>query len=106
MEYIYSVLLLHSLGKEITAENISKIFTALGTNVDEAHMNVLLKSLEGVNIEDALKSEIMMPMSAPLAQQITPLPAAVKVEKKEEVKKEEKKVTEEEAAEGLSALFG
>ncbi|MFH1100874.1 MAG: 50S ribosomal protein P1 [Methanobacteriota archaeon] len=100
MEYIYSALLLHAAGKEITEEHLKKVLTAAGVKADETRIKALTASLEGVNIDDAIKAA-----AAPVAA--APAQAAPAEGKKEEKKKEEKKpeVTEEEAAAGLGALF-
>ncbi len=102
MEYIHAALLLHSAGKEITVENIKAVLEAAGVQVDEAKAKALVASLEGVNIEEAIKSAQVV--AAPAAG----APAggeAKEEEKKKEEKKEEKK-SEEEAAAGLASLFG
>lgn len=106
MEYVYSAMLLHSAGKKITDENIKKVLTAAGVKADDAKIKALTSSLEGVNIDEAIKTAVAPVAAAPAA----PAPAAG--EKSEEKKKEEKKkkeepeVSEEEAAAGLGALFG
>jgi large subunit ribosomal protein L12 len=98
MELIYSALLLHSLKQPITEENINKIFSALGVNIDQARVKALVAALEGVNIEEAI-SKATMPVTA--------APVEAKAEKKEEKKEEEKEEKkEEEAVEGLASLFG
>lgn len=104
MEYIYSALLLHSAGKEINEENVKKVLEAAGVQVDKARVKALIASLEGVDIEEAIKSATLPAAAAPT--QATP--EAKEEEKKEEEKKKEEKeeVSEEEAAAGLSALFG
>jgi large subunit ribosomal protein L12 len=98
MEYVYSAMLLHSAGQPITEENVKKVLTAAGVKTDAARVKALVASLEGVNIEEAIKSAAV-PVAAPAA-------AAAPAEKKEK-KKEEKKeeVSQDEAAAGLSALF-
>jgi len=93
MEYVYGALLLHKLGRDINTENLNKVISSTGTDVDEAKVKVLVTSLKGVDITKELES-------ASLAA-ATPA-ASPKAEAKEE-KKEEKA---SEAAEGLSALFG
>ena len=107
MEYIYSAMLLHSAGKEITEDNVKKVLTAAGVKVDDARVKALIASLEGVNIEEVLKSATTA-VAAPVAQAPAQEEKPPSEEKKEEKKKEEKKeeVSEEEAAAGLSALFG
>jgi large subunit ribosomal protein L12 len=98
MEYVYSAMLLHSAGQPINEENVKKVLTAAGVKTDAARVKALVASLEGVNIDEAIKAAAV-PVAAPAA-------AAAPAEKKEK-KKEEKKeeVSQEEAAAGLSALF-
>ncbi len=106
MEYVYGALLLNAAGKPIDEKGLSQVLTAAGVQPDGARVKALLASLEGVNLTEVLaKAETFAAAPAPA-------PAASgdkkegKGEKKEEEKKEEKGVSEEEAAEGLSALFG
>jgi large subunit ribosomal protein L12 len=97
MEYVYSAMLLHSAGQAVTEENVKKVLTAAGVKTDAARVKALVASLEGVNIDEAIKSATAIPVAAPTAA------PAEKKEKKKEEKKEE--VTQDEAAAGLSALF-
>lgn len=103
MEYVYSALLLNAAGKPIDEKGISGVLTAAGVAPDAARVKALLASLEGVNIADVLAKAETIAVAAPAAASSEKKDA--KGEKKEE-KKEEKGVSEEEAAEGLSALFG
>jgi len=105
MEYIYSAMLLHSAGKEITEDGIKKVLTAAGVKADDARIKALTASLEGVNIEEAIKSAAVPIAAAPVKSE---KPSSSDKEKKEEKKKEEEEeeVSEEEAAAGLGALFG
>jgi large subunit ribosomal protein L12 len=98
MEYVYSAMLLHSAGQPINEENVKKVLTAAGVKTDAARVKALVASLDGVNIDEAIKAAAV-PVAAPAA-------AAAPAEKKEK-KKEEKKeeVSQDEAAAGLSALF-
>ncbi len=102
MEYIYSAMLLHSAGKEITEDAVSGILKAAGLEADPAKVKALVASLKEVNIDEAIEK----------AAAVQAAPAAVAApaqagEKKEEAKSEEDEgKTEEEAAQGLSALFG
>lgn len=105
MEYIYSAMLLHSAGKEITNENIKKVLTAAGVKADESRIKALTASLEGVNIDEAIKSAAI-PIVAQAAPSGKTSAEEKTEEKKEEKKKKEPEVTEEEAAAGLGALFG
>ncbi len=99
MEYVYGALLLHAAGKPLSEENLTKVLTASGVKVDATRVKALTASLEGVNIEEAIKAAVAVPAAAPA-------PAAEKKQEKKEEKKEEEKVSEEEAAAGLGALFG
>jgi len=101
MEYIYAGMLLHSAKKEINEANVSKVLEAAGVKADAGKVKGLVTSLKDVNIEEAIKNASAAPAAAPAA---APSAEGTASEKKEE-KKEEKK-TEEEAAAGLSSLFG
>jgi large subunit ribosomal protein L12 len=104
MEYVYAALLLHNVGKPVNEENLTGVLTSAGITVDPARVKALVASLEGVNIDEAIKTAPTM-MAAPAA-------AAPTGEAKPEAKKEEKKPEEDEkkkeeaALEGLGALFG
>jgi len=103
MMYIYAGLLLHRAGKKITEESLKKVLEAAGVKVDEARVKALVSTLEGVNIDEAVK-KAAMPIAAPAASGGE---ADAKAgEKKEEKKPEEEKKTQEAAAAGLGALFG
>lgn len=95
MEYIYAALLLHKTGTSITEVNVKKVLEAAGSKPDDAKVKALVAALDGVNIEDALKTAAV-PVASPAPQHHE---KAKKEEKKEEVK-------EEEVAAGLGALFG
>ena len=103
MEYIYSAMLLHSAGKKITEEGIKKILTAAGVKADDARIKALTASLEGVNIEDAIKTAAITVAAAPAA---SGKDTSTEEKKKEEKEEKEEEVSEEEAAAGLGALFG
>jgi large subunit ribosomal protein L12 len=110
MEYVYSAMLLHSAGKKITEENVKKVLTAAGIKADDAKIKALTASLEGVDIDEAVKTAAVPVVAAPAATAPSgEAPAEGKPDgKKEEKKKKEEKeeVSEEEAAAGLGALFG
>jgi large subunit ribosomal protein L12 len=110
MEYVYSAMLLHSAGKKITEENVKKVLTAAGVKADDAKIKALTASLEGVDIDEAVKTAAVPVVAAPAATAPSgEAPAEGKPDgKKEEKKKKEEKeeVSEEEAAAGLGALFG
>jgi large subunit ribosomal protein L12 len=102
MEYIYGALLLHAAGKPVTEDMITKVLKAADVKVDPARVKALTTSLEGVDIDEAIATSFAMP-AAPAAA--APAAAEHKREERKEEKKEEK-VSEEDAAAGLSALFG
>ena len=98
MEYIYGALLLHKLGQPVNEENLKKVITAAGVQVDDSKVKSLIASLHGVNISAELEN----------ASAIAVAPAAgaggtAEAPKKEEKKEEEKPV---ESAAGLASLFG
>ncbi len=95
MEYIYSALLLHKLGKEVSEENVKKVVAATGEKADDSKVKSLIASLNGVDIEKELESASLVATA--------PVVGAPAKSKAEEKPKEEK---HEAAAEGLSALFG
>jgi large subunit ribosomal protein L12 len=102
MEYIYSALVLHAAGKTVDEDAIANVLKSAGVEPDAARVKALTASLEGVNIDEAIASAAVA--AAPAAAAPAAAPAEKKAEKKEEEKKPE--VSEEEAAAGLSALFG
>jgi large subunit ribosomal protein L12 len=102
MEYVYSAMVLHAAKKPVTEEGITAILKAAGVTADAARVKALTAALEGVDIDKAIATAVAAPVAAAPAAG----PAEKKEEKKEEKKKEEKGVSEEEAAAGLSALFG
>ena len=104
MEYIYSAMLLHSAGKEINDANIKKVLTAIGVKADDARIKALTASLEGVDIEEAIKTAAAAPVAAAPAD--SGGASSDKKEEKKEEEEEEEEVSEEEAAAGLGALFG
>ncbi len=102
MEYVYSAMVLHAAKKPVTEEGITAILKAAGVTADAARVKALTAALDGVDIDKAIATAVAAPVAAAPAAG----PADKKEDKKEEKKKEEKGVTEEEAAAGLSALFG
>lgn len=98
MNYVYSVLLLHSAGKDVSEANVTKVVESTGEKADPAQVKALVANLNGVNIEDAIKQAVVSPP-------VVSAGAHAPVEKKEEKKEDEGKKAEEAAA-GLSGLFG
>ena len=96
MEYVYAALMLHNNKQEINEANLKKVLSASGVAVDEIKIKQLVSALTGVNIDEAIK-QAAVPVAA--------APAATSEAKKEEKKEDEGKKAEEAAA-GLSSLFG
>ena len=92
MEYVYASLLLHAAKQPINEENVKKVLQSAGVSPDDAKVKALVASLEGVDIDEAVK-QTAVAVAAPAGEA-----------KKDEKKEDEKKV--EEAAAGLSSLFG
>jgi large subunit ribosomal protein L12 len=107
MEYVYSALVLHATGKEVTEESITNVLNAAGATVNEARAKALVAALEGINIDDAI-SKAAFPgaptIAAPAASAQQEETKEAKVE--EEDKEKEKEEEEETGMEGLGALFG
>lgn len=99
MEYVYAAMLLHKAGKKVDAASVKKVLEAAGVKADEGRLKSLVASLEGVNIDEAVKSAAAPAPAAAPAREAPKAEAPKKEEKKEEV-------SEEKAAAGLGALFG
>ena len=100
MEYVYSAMLLHSAGKPIDEASVTKVLDSAGVKSDASRVKALVASLKDVNIDEAIANAAAV-QAAPAAA-AAPAPEA----KAEQKPKEDDKKTEEEAAEGLSSLFG
>lgn len=105
MEYVYSALVLHSAGKEISEEGITKILEAAGLEPDESRIKALTASLDGVDIDEAIAEGVAMPAAgaAPEAAAEETTEEPEEEEEEEEERDEEKE--KEEAAAGLGSLF-
>ncbi len=100
MEYVYSALVLHAAGKQITEDAVADVLKGAGVSPDATRIKALTASLEGVDIDEAIKNAVVAAAPAAAA------PAGEKKEAKKEEEKKEEKVSEEDAAAGLGALFG
>ncbi|MBP3386075.1 MAG: 50S ribosomal protein P1 [Candidatus Methanomethylophilaceae archaeon] len=103
MEYIYSAMVLYSAGKDITEDAVQAVLSAAGVDADAAKIKALVASLEGVDIKEAIASAAV---AAPAAAAAAPAAAAAADAPAAVEEPEEEAVSEEEAAAGLSALFG
>ena len=100
MEYIYTAMLLHKAGKDITEDAVKAVLSAAGVKVDDTRVKALVAALEGVNIEEAIQKAAV---AAPVAAAPASVEASASEEKKEKV---DDKKAEKSAAAGLGALFG
>lgn len=105
MEYVHAALLLHKAGQKVNEESVKKVLTAAGAKPDDARVKTLVASLEGVNIDEAIKNAA----AAPVAIAAAPAAGAASAGSDKAAEKkaaEEEKKKEEEAVAGLGALFG
>ncbi len=107
MEYVYSAMLLHSAGKEITEEGITGILEAAGIEVDDARVKALTASLEDVDIDEAIEEGFAMPSGGGAVPETTEEAEEAEEDEEEEEEEEERdeEKEKEEAAEGLGSLF-
>jgi len=106
MEYVYAALMLHKLKKDINEDNITSLVKASGAEVNPAQVKALVASLADVNIEEAIKAAPVAVAAAPAAGgEAAAAGGGEKKEGKKEKPKDDGK-SEEQAMEGLSALFG
>ncbi len=99
MQEVYAALLLHDAKQPINEENLKKVLHSIGSSVEEAKIKALVASLDGVNIDDAI-SQAAVAVTAAAAPAAGGAPAKAAAPAEDEGKKAE------EAAAGLSALFG
>lgn len=104
MEMVYAALLLHSAGKKIDEAGVKKVLEAAGGKPEASRVKALVSSLEGIDIEDAIKQTAVAATAAPATA--APAEGEEKKEEKKEKKKEDEGKKQEEAAAGLSSLFG
>ena len=64
MEYVYSAMVLHAAGKEISEDAVTKVLKAAGVEPDTARVKALTASLDGVDIEDAIATAVAAPVAA------------------------------------------
>ena len=104
MEYVYAALLLHKAGHKVEEGALGKVLEAAGVKADIAMSKAVVASLDGVDIDKAIKEAAVqhVAVAAPAAGGA----AGGKHDAKPEAKKEDEKKSVEEAAAGLSALFG
>lgn len=102
-EYIHAVLLLHSVKKEISEENLANVIKAAGTEPDMQRIKMIVSALSNVDIDKVLSSATSF-LSAPANVASTVSQVPQKAEEKPKPKEEKKEEKTEEIA-GLGALF-
>ena len=105
MQYIYAALLIHKAGGKVEQATVKKVLEAAGVKTDESRIKALVASLDGVNIDEAIKKAAAVAVAAPAAAAPGANAAGGGEAKKEEKKQDDKKAAEQAAA-GLGALFG
>lgn len=108
MEYVYAAMLLHKAEQKVDESSMKKVLEAAGVEADASRIKALVAALDGVDIDEAVKSAAVAPAAtapAPAAGGDAPAEGGDK-EEAEEKKKEEDDSSDEEAAAGLGALFG
>ena len=106
MEMVYAALLLHSAGKKVDEEGVKKVLEAAGGKPEAASVKALVSSLDGVDIDEAIKQTAVAASAAPAAAPAEAKEDAQQGAGKKEEKKEDEGKKQEEAAAGLSSLFG
>ena len=97
MQEVYAALMLHDAKQPINEDNLRKVLSSVGASVEDTKIKALVASLEGVDIEQALAQAAVVAVAAPAAGGATEKAAAPA---------EDDGKRAEEAAAGLSALFG
>lgn len=102
MEYIYAVMLLNKVKKDINDANITAVLKAAGVDVDAAKVKSVIAALDGVDIEDVIaNSSVATTSAAPASSSDSASSQAAPAQEK----KEEKKAPAADAAAGLGSLF-
>ncbi|MCE4621972.1 MAG: 50S ribosomal protein P1 [Desulfurococcales archaeon] len=105
--YIHAALALYYAGQEVNEENLKKVVEALGLEVDEAKVKMLVASLSEINLEEVLKSAVAAPVAAAAAAPAAaPAAEAAAEEEKKEEEEEKEEEKEVDLSEGLGGLFG
>lgn len=104
MEYIYSALVLHSAGQDVTEDSVNAVLKAAGVTPDASRTKALIAALEGVDIKEALESAAAAPVAVAAAPAASGGGEAAPAASDDE--DEDDGASEEDAAAGLGALFG
>jgi len=107
MEYVYAAMLLHKTGQKIDEASLTKVLEAANVKADAARTKALVAALEGVDIDKAIKDASQVQVAAaPVAASADAGPSEADKKAEAAKKEEEGKKGEQQAAAGLSALFG
>lgn len=102
MEYIYAVLLLHSIKKEITEDSIMAVLKASGFKPDKNRVVSLVSLLKTIDIDKVIAEKPVVEMPKEIKEE----PKKEEKTETKEITKAEEKAKEEEAMQGLGKLFG
>lgn len=105
MEYVYAAMLLHKAGQKVDEASVSKVLEAASVKPDVARTKALVAALDGVDIDKAIKDASQVQVAAAPAADSGKADEAKKVEDSKKTEEDSKK-SEQQAAAGLSALFG
>ncbi len=104
--YIHAALALYYAGQEINEDNLKKVIEALGLQVDEAKVKMLVASLGEINLEEVIKQAVAAPVAAVAAAPAAAPQEEAKAEEEKKEEEEEEKEQEVDISEGLGGLFG
>jgi len=104
--YIHAALALYYAGKEINEENLAKVIEALGLQVDEAKVKMLVAAFSEIDVEEVLKSAVAAPVAVAAAAPAAAPAAEAGGEEEEKKEEEEEQEPEIDIGEGLGGLFG
>ena len=104
MNYLYSALVLHKSGQEVSEKGVTAVLEAAGVKVDKSRVKALVAALSEVDIDEALASAVMAApvAAAPAAAASSGSAPAQAAEEEEEEEEEGVEVDDD----GLGSLFG
>lgn len=112
MEYVYAAMLLHEAGQDIDEGSVTDVLDAAGVDPEESRVKALTASLDDVDIDEAVENAAVTQAAAPAApdQQADQEQESAEDGQEDDGDEaadepEDEGASEEEAAEGLGALF-
>ncbi len=108
MEYVYAAMLLHKAGQDVDEEGVTNVLEAAGIEPDASRVKALISSLEDVDIDEAVENAAVAQTSPAPSDEPTETDESEDDEQEQEEDEdgdEDEGASDEEAAEGLGALF-